>query len=130
MSRGIIVLGHGSRAEVTEANDAIFVVAELVKQKTSSDLVEAALMNRSSNLQSVDQAAEVLIQKGVKEIVLAPWFLTKGAHIQSDIPRIIARVQERFPGVQIVMAPPLGPDPKIVDVLLERVQEVEDGFHN
>lgn len=124
MSKGIIVLGHGSRASVGEANQVVFQVTEIVKGKLGHDLVETAIMNRMSGLQSIAEAVDKLVDKGATDIVVAPLFFANGMHIQSDIPEELSDIQAKHPGVTIVMARHIGADPRIAEVLIDRIQEV------
>lgn len=123
MSLGIVVLGHGSRASVAEANQVAFEVASLVKVKSGNQLVETAIMNRESGLAGIDEAVEKLVAGGADNIIIAPMFLANGVHIQFDIPEEIAMLEKKYPGISIKMAGHIGSDPRIAEILLERIQE-------
>ena len=123
MSLGIVVLGHGSRASVAEANQVAFEVASLVKVKSGEQLVETAIMNRESGLAGIDEAVDKLIAGGATQIIIAPMFLANGVHIQSDIPEEIAVLESKYPSVPIKMAGHIGPDPRIADIIIERIRE-------
>lgn len=41
-------------------------------------------------------------------MVVAPYFLSKGRHIQDDIPALVAAAQEQFPGISCSVAEPIG----------------------
>jgi len=45
MKDGVVILGHGSRAAVGEANLVLLEIAEMVKRQLSLELVEMAFMN-------------------------------------------------------------------------------------
>ncbi|MDA8210586.1 MAG: CbiX/SirB N-terminal domain-containing protein [Clostridia bacterium] len=125
MKNGIVVLGHGSKTVVDEANLALFGVVDLVKNKLNTSLVEAAFMMRESGKQTLQQAIDKLVEQGANRIVVAPWFLTNGLHIQQDIPEELAEARKRHGElVEIAFARHLGPDPRIVDVLVDRIGEV------
>ena len=124
MKEGIVVLGHGSRAG-GEANRAVFEISARLREKAGHDLVETALLNRGSGQPTVAEAVAGLVARGAGRIVVAPLFLTAGVHIRLDIPAEIAALRRRFPGVAIALAAPVGPDPRLADILLERVQEVK-----
>ncbi len=124
MKKGIVVLGHGSRASVGEANQVVFQVTEMVKDKVGHTLVETAIMNRMSGLQSLEEAVERLITQGADYITVVPMFFSNGIHMQSDIPEEILAIQEKHAGVTVTMANHIGADARIADILVERVQEV------
>ncbi len=126
MQTGIVVIGHGSKTIVDEANLGLFEVVELVKQKMNNKLVEAAFMMRASEKQTIQQAIDKLVNLGANKIIIAPWFLTKGLHIQQDIPEELAEARQRHgEAVSIAFASHLGPDARIVDVLIDRIGEVD-----
>lgn len=124
MKKGIVVLGHGSRASVGEANQVVFQVTDMVKKRVGHSLVETAIMNRMSGLQSLEEAIDRLVIQGATTITVVPMFFSNGMHIQSDIPEEITAIQEKHPGIVIHMAPHIGADARIADILVERVREV------
>ncbi len=124
MIKGIVVVGHGSRAAISEANDMVFEITQQVKAKAGHDLVETAIMNRASKLQGIEEAVAKLIEKGANDITVAPMFFANGAHIQSDIPEMITAIQAKHPQVIFHIAGHIGADSRIADILLERVNEV------
>lgn len=123
MSLGIVVLGHGSRASVAEANKVAFEVASMIKTKSGEKLVETAIMNRESGLAGIDEAVDKLIASGATSIIIAPLFLANGVHIQFDIPEEIAALEKKHPGISIKMAKHIGADSRLADILWERIQE-------
>lgn len=125
MKQGIVVLGHGSRKSVGRANQVVFEISAMIKAKVGHDLVETAIMNRMSALPTIEDAVKRLAAKGADHIVIIPMFFADGMHIRHDIPAEIAGLKAALPGVAITMAGHIGPDPRIADILLERVQEVE-----
>jgi sirohydrochlorin ferrochelatase len=45
---------------------------------------------------------------GYKKVVIAPYFLSRGRHIVSDIPALVAEAQKAHPDVQCILAEPIG----------------------
>ena len=54
---------------------------------------------------------------------MAPYFLTMGVHLRIDLPRILARIREAIPGVEVVETAPLDGHPALVEVLADRTRE-------
>ncbi|MBI5075197.1 MAG: precorrin-8X methylmutase [Nitrospirae bacterium] len=46
-------------------------------------------------------------------------------HVTKDIPEIISRARERFPAVELVYTEPLGIHDKLVEIVIERIQNVK-----
>ncbi|MDR3589136.1 MAG: CbiX/SirB N-terminal domain-containing protein [Negativicutes bacterium] len=125
MKAGVVILGHGSRAAVGEANQVVFQISEMIRQRVGHDLVETAIMNRMSGLQTIEEAVEKLISRGISNITVVPMFFANGMHIQQDIPEEIGQLRCKHPGIVITMARHIGADPRIADILLERIREVQ-----
>ncbi len=124
MAKGIILLGHGSRARVDEANQLLVEMASLLKNRIRAGEIAPAWMNSKSGRPGLREAAVELVQAGCREIIVAPWFLTDGLHIREDIPEIIAELEKRYPEVRFAMARPMGADPRLAEILMDRIGEV------
>jgi sirohydrochlorin ferrochelatase len=48
------------------------------------------------------------VEAGASRVVVAPYFLSRGRHIQEDIPALVAAAQEQFPGITCSIADPIG----------------------
>lgn len=57
---------------------------------------------------SISDAVAKCASAGAKKIVIAPYFLSRGRHITEDIPALVALAQAEHPGVQCVVADPIG----------------------
>ena len=99
MRTGIAIFAHGS--SVASANDAVRAVAERVAREGGFDLVEAAFLEQGQP--DLAEAVRRLAAAGATRILVTPYFLTLGLHLQRDLPRIvagIARIQPRPTGPQ------------------------------
>jgi sirohydrochlorin ferrochelatase len=123
---GIVVLGHGSRAAVDEANSFLELVAGEIK-KVFAARVEPAWMNPKSQRQNLSEAVAKLVKEGVNRVIVAPVFLTDGLHIRKDIPEDVAALKEQYPGVEFRLARHIGFDSRVAAILAERIGEVRDG---
>jgi hypothetical protein len=63
---------------------------------------------RMGALHDMVAAAGKCIDQGATYVVVAPYFLSKGRHIQQDIPQIVAAAREEYPSTSIVVAEPIG----------------------
>jgi sirohydrochlorin ferrochelatase len=120
VNTGVIVFAHGSRVE--PANEAVRIVAEQLAQ-TSGEHVRAAFLELGEP--SLEHAAEQMAEAGVQRIIVLPYFLTLGLHMERDLPRIVADITRKHPGVEMVVAPPLDGHPALVDILVDRVHQMQ-----
>ncbi|MBM3813214.1 MAG: sirohydrochlorin cobaltochelatase [Acidimicrobiia bacterium] len=119
---GIIIFAHGSAME--SANVAVREVAIRFAAEGGYPLVEPAFLE----LGRPDLAGAVgkLAAQGAERIIVVPYFLTLGKHLQRDLPRLVKEAAERHPGVAIETTPPLDGHPSLSTILLDRVREAMD----
>ena len=118
MSTALIVLGHGSRnAAATEQFHDL--VAQLSARR--DDPVLPAFMELAEP--SLADAVGRAVAGGADEIVVQPCFLFDGMHIRRDIPEMLAGFAAEHPAVAFRFGRPLGPDARVVEILLERAGE-------
>jgi sirohydrochlorin ferrochelatase len=115
---GFIVFAHGSRIE--SANDA---VREVVARMAASGghVVEAAFLELG--VPDLTSATALLIARGAKRIVVIPYFLTLGTHLQRDLPRLAQSASRDHGDIEIDITAPLDGHPALVEVLLDRASE-------
>ncbi len=116
---GLIVFAHGSSIE--QANEGVRRVAEATARRCGLFLWEAAFLELAQP--NLEKAVGALVEKGAGKIVVAPYFLTMGVHLQRDLPNIMQEISARHPNVNLVCSPPLDRHPGLVDILADRVQQ-------
>lgn len=120
MSRtGYIVFAHGSSIE--SANEAVRMVAAEMARRGELEIVEAAFLDggRPNLVGALDRMAD-----RVSHVVVVPYFLTLGLHLQRDLPKLVDEMKRAHPGVRIDVAAPLDRHPAMVDALLDRAREI------
>jgi sirohydrochlorin ferrochelatase len=115
LNTGIVIFAHGS--SIASANDAVRKVAADVASRGGFDLVEAAFLEGGEP--SLAGAAERLRTRGAARILVIPYFLTLGLHLQRDLPRLAAEVSARQ-DILVEVAPPLDGHPALANALVER----------
>jgi sirohydrochlorin ferrochelatase len=110
MSTGYVVFAHGSSVE--SANDAVRAVAAEMSRRGELETVVAAFLEGGQP--DLPGALESLANN-VSRVVVVPYFLTLGLHLQRDLPRLIEQVKK--------VTPPLDQHPAMVDALLDRARE-------
>jgi len=118
----VVLVDHGSRKK--ESNDMLLSFAELYKEVSQRDIVEIAHMEIAEP--TVIQAIEKCQARGASSIIVAPYFLSNGRHVQIDIPEIIEDARAKFPSLDIKLAKPLGMDRMIAEIIEARVSSCEN----
>lgn len=74
---------------------------------------------------TIQQAVDACVAAGASKVIVAPYFLSRGRHIQDDIPALVAVAQENLnmqnKKVDVVIADPIGIDPLMAQLIENRV---------
>src|SRR3989442_14558012 len=114
----VVFFAHGSSIE--SANDAVRQVAEAAAKQGGFDLWETAFLEGGKP--DLPGAVARLNAAGARRIVIVPYFLTLGLHLQRDLPRIVAELTSTYKDTEIVCGDPLDGHPALASILAERAQ--------
>ncbi|MGA3188932.1 MAG: CbiX/SirB N-terminal domain-containing protein [Bryobacteraceae bacterium] len=115
---GYVVFAHGSSIET--ANDAVRAVTTQLRERGGYDAVETAFLE--GGRPDLRGAVQALSARGVETVVVIPYFLTLGLHLQRDLPRLIKEIENSHPGLRVGVTAPLDGHPAMIDALLDRAQ--------
>ncbi len=127
MKTAILIMAHGSR--ISDANDAAREVASMVREMTGFDIIEVSF--RELHEPNIQQGIDTCVARGADRILLMPYFLFMGAHVQHDLPEEIKEAQKRYPGLVMEMGGHLGAHRKLAEIEAERIGEALErlGWH-
>ncbi len=117
--KGYVVFAHGSSVE--SANVAVRNVARQAAERGGWDAYEAAFLG--GGRPTLPEAVKELTVRGVTHVVVIPYFLTSGLHLERDLPALVAEVQRSQRGLEIEVTLPLDGHPGLVDALLDRAKQ-------
>ena len=110
-----IVFAHGSRVE--SANQAVRTVSARMAQD-AGQVVEAAFLECGQP--SLAGAVDLLVSRGARRVIVIPYFLTLGTHLQRDLPVLVQNAASRHSGIRIDVTAPLDSHPALLTALLDR----------
>lgn len=127
---GLILVGHGSRVP-----ESMGIYEEIARKVASLSDYEVEVGYMKHGRPTITEALKGHIEKGLKRIVVVPLFLLPGLHVQEDIPILLGLREgesDEFDGapvavpedVEIIYANHIGADPRLAEVVLDRVIEV------
>ena len=118
MTTGFVVFAHGSRVE--SANEAVRDTASRLARAGGFDHVEAAFLDLGTP--DLEGAVARLAGCGVRRVVVLPYFLTLGLHLERDLPRLLEQASRAHPELEIRMTPPLDGHEALIQALLDRAR--------
>ena len=119
MKTAILLMAHGSR--IPKANDAVREIAAMVRELGGYEIVQVSY--REQHLPNIQQGIDACVAQGAERVLLVPYFLFVGAHVQEDLPEEMAEAKKRYPGVEFAMGQHLGVHRKLAEVVNERIGE-------
>lgn len=115
---GVVLVDHGSRRSAS--NEQLERFASLYASATGREVVEAAHMELAEP--SIAEAFARCVERGASTVVVAPFFLSPGRHVQEDIPALAAEAAEAHPGIKYLVSAPIGLHPLMAEVMDSRLR--------
>ena len=122
MKTGIVIVDHGSKRD--ESNAMLVRVVKLFSDKYSGqyEIVEPAHMELAEP--SIATAYRKCVERGAENIIICPFFLSRGKHWKEDIPSLADEAAKEHPNTKYHVALPLGVDSLILDLIDKRLSGV------
>ncbi len=115
---GIIVFAHGSRIQA--ANEAVRSTAAELARAGSFQHVEAAFLELGEP--DLEGAVAKLAATGVERIIVVPYFLTLGIHLERDLPSLVQSISKSYKSLEITVTAPLDGHPALIQILQDRIR--------
>lgn len=116
-----LLVGRGSTDP--DANSDLFKIARLLSERNCIGEVQPAYVSLAEP--GVPAALDRLRRLGANNIVVAPYFLFNGSLLQRIYSQSRSWAREH-PEIALSLAGEIGPDPRIVDLLIRRVRELDE----
>lgn len=117
----LLMIGHGSSDK--NARHAFLYSVEKLKPLYRN--VEFCFLELDTP--NIEQGISNILKKNPKNVVLLPYFLHNGIHLQKDIPEELERVTKtKSCNFEMHIAEHLGVNEKLVDMILQRAVEAEN----
>ncbi|MGH2409052.1 MAG: sirohydrochlorin chelatase [Chloroflexota bacterium] len=115
----VLVLGHGSQRS-SATNEGIREVARRLQACfPQGPVIRPAFFEFLSP--SLKEAILAATEQGCREIAILPYFLFDGKEIQRDIPLELDHLRAALPAVRITQLSNLGLDPRLAQLVAQRV---------
>jgi len=127
MSRkGLLLVGHGSSLPYNK--QLVEETGRLISRKDPGYIVKCAFMNL--NRPTIEETLEEFKREDVDTLVVVPFFLAKGVHINNDIPELLGLPEGSYRGrlskngseIPLIYADPIGSDPLLAELMLKSAE--------
>jgi len=127
MKTAVLLVGHGSKEPYNKETIEFFSS----KLKDKYDFVASAFMQ--INEPTIPEMLEKAADAGVGKILVVPVFLSKGIHIDCDIPGILGLKRGERKGkitaggreITLVYGEPFGKDLRLLEIIKDRIASAE-----
>jgi sirohydrochlorin ferrochelatase len=103
-------------------------VAEAIRQARPQLDVRIAFLDL--NVPSVPQVVDAVAAEGHRAAIVVPLLLGSAFHARTDLPGLLATARARHPRLSLVQAEVLGPDPRLVSAMRDRLVEADIDPHD
>jgi sirohydrochlorin ferrochelatase len=117
----VLLIAHGSQRAAANA-DLDWVAAEL-RRRGSHAVVQTAYLEIARP--TIAEGAACCAESGATRVVMLPYLLSPGVHACQDLAKAREELSVRFPGVEFLLAEPLGRHQLLIEVVAQRVKEAE-----
>jgi sirohydrochlorin ferrochelatase len=121
----VLVLGHGSRRGRATEDGIVEIARRLQDRFPNGPAIRPAFFEFLSP--SLGEAVRAAAEEGAPHIAVLPYFLFDGKEIKRDIPGELDRLRAELPRVAISQMPNLGLDPRLAELVAQRVRDALDG---
>src|SRR3954466_14597007 len=115
---GAVLLAHGSSEP--EAASELKELCRHLSEARPDRRFTPAFLNQEPKL---EQAVEALLAQGCNPIRVLPLLVFKGKHLLEDVPRQIAVLRSRHPGLSLELEPHLSILPGFGEILLAALEK-------
>lgn len=102
--KAILLYGHGARNP--EWAKPFHRIRDAIKARDPRALVEPGFLELMRP--TFDEGVACLLDQGATRIIVVPIFMAAGSHVRKDLPRLAGDAMDRYPGLVIELAAPVG----------------------
>jgi sirohydrochlorin ferrochelatase len=117
----VLLIAHGSRQHA--ANDDLHGLAERLTATGAYPIVEACFLEPAEP--DIMTGGDRCVSRGATLVLMVPYFLSAGVHLERDLTGARDESSRRHPDVDFRLARPLGPDPLLDQLVVERIRELD-----
>jgi glucose 1-dehydrogenase len=118
----ILLIAHGSRQE--SANQDLVELVKRIMARGDYPIVEGCFLELAQP--DLPSGGYRCVTRGAGRVLMVPYFLSAGVHIERDLTAARDELQARHAGTEFHLGPPLGPDPLLDELVARRIHELDE----
>lgn len=103
--KALLIAAHGSRQP--EANKEVEDLARRIAAAAGGNIDHVSCAFLQMGAPTIPDQIETLVQAGVTELIIFPYFTAAGTHVRTDLPDIVRNARAKHPGITISTLPHL-----------------------
>jgi sirohydrochlorin ferrochelatase len=119
----ILLIAHGSRHQA--ANDDLHALAARIAARGEYRIVEPCFLELAKP--DIATGASTCVARGANRVLMVPYLLSAGVHLQRDLTDARNALAGLHPGVEFRLGEALGPHPLLDALVAARIDELERG---
>jgi sirohydrochlorin ferrochelatase len=121
MTTALLLIAHGSRRE--PANADLNHLAQQLRERRLYPIIECGYLELAEP--TIQKGADRCVAEGADRVLMVPYFLSAGVHVDEDLKQIRRELQMKYPRVEFRLCEPLGRHPLLVDIVTDRVHQAD-----
>jgi sirohydrochlorin cobaltochelatase len=117
----VLLVGHGSREQ--SGNDEFLRFCDVITPHLGPERVETCFIELTTPL--VPESLDRCVALGARRVIVLPVILLAAGHVKVELPHELDEAKDRHPGVEFLYGRHIGLDPLVIDVMRERLADVE-----
>lgn len=120
--KAVLLIAHGSRRAA--ANQDLVQLAEMLRERSVFPIIEIAYLELAEP--TIPEGAERCVAAGADEVLMLPYFLSAGVHVQNDLEEHRSEFTTKFPKTDFKLCGHLGLHPLMLEIVLARLREADE----
>ena len=117
-TKAVLLIAHGSRREA--ANLDLVKLAEMLRERELFPIIEISYLELAEP--TIPEGAARCIKAGANEVLMLPYFLSAGVHVQNDLEQYRGEFSVAYPETCFRLCPHLGLHPLMLEIVLDRLK--------
>lgn len=119
--KAVLLIAHGSRRDA--ANQDLVKLAEMLRERSLFPIIEIAYLELTEP--TIPDGAAQCVSAGAEEVLMLPYFLSAGVHVQNDLEQYREEFSQQYPETRFRLCSHLGLHPLMLEIVVDRLREAE-----